>query len=114
MRVSTRPIGGFAGPFLNCLEKAFRARELFWLFVGCFGACASQGLFCLQKVEVGRAVWGKRWVTVGSFVFVRGGVRLCGCCLGFFGFGWFVFRRPEEGPGDCPEDEDDGEEEKDE
>jgi hypothetical protein len=89
-------------------------KELFWLLVGCFGACASRGLFCLQKVGGGPGGWGKEGL-LWDFLFLFGEVYgYVDVVLGFLFLAGLFFAGPEEGPADRPEDEDDGQEEKDE
>ena len=52
---------------------------------------------------------------LGDFLFLFGEVYgYVDVVLGFWFFAGLFFAGPEEGPADCPEDEDDGEEEKDE
>ena len=52
---------------------------------------------------------------LGDFLFFFGEVYgYVDVFLGFFVLAGLLFAGPEEGPADCPEDEDDGEEEKDE
>jgi hypothetical protein len=106
---------------LHCLEKVWLGwlkqlkKELSWLFVGCFGACASRGLFCLQKVGWWAGLSGGEDGLLGDFLFLFGEVYgYVDVVLGFLFLAGLFFAGPEEGPADCPEDEDDGEEEKDE
>jgi hypothetical protein len=79
-----------------------------------FGACAGLGLVCLQKVGWWAGLFGGKEGLLGDSLFffweVYGYVDVV---LGFL-FLAGLFAGPEEGPADCPEDEDDGEEEKDE
>jgi len=52
---------------------------------------------------------------LGDFLFLFGEVYgYVDVFLGFFVLAGLLFADPEEGPADCPEDEDNGEEEKDE
>jgi len=63
---------------------------------------------------VGRAVWGKDGL-LGDFLFLFGEVYgYVDVVLGFLFLAGLFFAGPEEGPADRPEDEDDGQEEKDE
>lgn len=78
------------------------------------GLAPAGGWFAYKKWVVGRAVWGKDGL-LGDFLFLFGEVYgYVDVVLGFLFLAGLFFAGPEEGPADRPEDEDDGQEEKDE
>jgi len=81
---------------------------------GVLGLVPAGVCFAYKKWVVGRAVWGKDGL-LGDFLFLFGEVYgYVDVVLGFLFLAGLFFAGPEEGPADRPEDEDDGQEEKDE